>query len=260
MKLQWLGTAGFRFASRGRSILIDPYLSRNPDARPVQALRPEDLAPASHLLISHGHFDHLMDIPDIARATGAEVICSPEAARTLERLGLSRDRIRTVEEDGQAFNAGPFRAQAFYSTHVKFDLRLVAKTLLRVGKDIFRIFPLFKDYPCGQVLSWRIEAEGKTIHFFGSGGAGAAELEKLKTLGSVDLLLVPLQGHSRICDIGLSMVQALDPAMVIPHHHDDFYPPLSRAVDIGPFIDGVSRMSGLRLEVLALNQKISLTD
>lgn len=266
MKIQWLGTAGFRFEHDGSVILIDPYLSRNPDARPVQALTPGDLAsgkpgPVSHILISHGHFDHLMDIPEIARETCARVCCSPEAARTLVAAGLDPDQIRVVDQDGWSGEAGAFTVEAFYSSHVRFDLKLVARTLVRAGRRFYRLLPLFREYPCGQVLGWRIRVRGKTILFFGSAGATGPELSRLRKIGPVDLLLVPLQGHSRICHIGLNMVLQLEPAMVIPHHHDDFYPPLSQAVDISLFLDGMRRqMPGLRLRIPEINREILVWD
>ncbi len=255
MKLQWLGTAGFRFEAEGNAILIDPYLSRNPSARPVQDLSPEGLGPVSHIFVSHGHFDHLMDIPAVARATGARVVCSSQAAQMLLKNGMEQDRIQVVEENGQGFEAGPFRVRAFYSVHVRFDLKLVAKTLIRVGRRLLDIVPLFTNYPCGQVLSFRIEAEEKTVHFFGSAGATDPELSQLRELGPLDLLLVPLQGHSRICQIGLSMVARLSPAMVIPHHHDDFYPPISQTVDIAPFLEGLAESPEIRVAVPELNRE-----
>jgi len=251
-----MGTAGFRFESGGKGILVDPYLSRNSEARPVQSLAPEALGPVSHILISHGHFDHLMDVPAIAQATSARVVCSPEAAETLVKRGLDRCRIQVVEKEGQGFKIGPFWARAFCSTHVRFDIQLLAETLARVGRRLFSIIPLATSYPCGQVLSWRIAAEGKTIHFFGSAGVTGRELSRLRALGPIDLLLVPLQGHSRICRIGLDMVRRLRPAMVIPHHHDDFYPPLSQAVDIAPFLKGMARMPEIRVLLPELNREI----
>ena len=51
----------------------------------------------------------------------------------------------------------------------------------------------------------------------------------------VDCLLVPLQGNSRINEIGARIVEKLRPESVIPHHHDDFYPPISRSIDISKF-------------------------
>ncbi len=66
MELTWLGTAGFRIKTGSTTILIDPYLSRNEMARPEQPLNPPDIDDGNLIFVSHGHFDHIMDIPEIA--------------------------------------------------------------------------------------------------------------------------------------------------------------------------------------------------
>jgi L-ascorbate metabolism protein UlaG (beta-lactamase superfamily) len=65
----------------------------------------------------------------------------------------------------------------------------------------------------------------------------------LAKLGAPDVLMFPLQGHTRICEIAARVVERLRPRVVIPHHHDDFYPPISQAVDIAPFVQAVGELS-----------------
>lgn len=258
MEIQWLGTAGFRIQTRDACFLLDPYLSRNPDAEPRQPLAPKDLAPASHIFVSHGHFDHIMDIPAITRQTGAEVICSPTAAHTLSDMGLDPDRIKAVENEGDEITFKGVKAKAFYSRHIRFDLPLLVTTLVKIGRGLPKIFPLFSNFPCGQVLSWQFELENRRIHFFGSGGSTVKELEDLSK-NPLDILLVPLQGHSDICARAFEYVRILKPALVIPQHQDNFFPPVSRAVDITPFIDQVQRSCpGTQVRVMAVNERVSL--
>lgn len=273
MEITWLGTAGFRIRAGGASILIDPYLTRNPGAIPRQPLTPEDLGPADAILVSHGHFDHILDVPAIARHTGARVFCSTIVARTLKGThilkgnrifgvrGLAKDRlakdqIRIIEKDRTTLHIKGIRATAFFSRHVRFDARLLVTTLARVAPGIGRILPLILGFPCGQVLSWRLRAENKILHFFGSAGSGKAELQALAA-SPPDILLVPLQGHSDICDLAFRYVEILRPGMVIPHHQDDFYPPLSQTVDIQPFVDRVSTcFPRTRVRVMGINDTL----
>lgn len=258
MELTWLGCAGFKLDHQGEGILLDPYLSRNRSALPVQSLTVEELGPVSHIFVSHGHFDHAMDVPGIARLTGAVVACDPKAAQTLTTAGLDPEQIRVVSKDGEFFEAGSFRARADYSRHVRFDLRLMARTLVQAGRRVPAILPLFRDYPCGQVLSWQIDAGERQVRFFGSAGSDRDSLIRMGEAGC-DIALIPLQGHSRICEIGLSHVRHLKPAVVIPHHFDDFYPPLSSTVDIRPFLSGMAKeFPEIRVIVPEMNRSFSL--
>ncbi len=257
MEIQWLGTAGFRIKFNEARVLVDPYLTRNPAARPEQPLGPEDLGPAPHIFISHGHFDHLKDVPAIVNQTGARVYCSQQAAQTLEKLGLDPCQVKSVTTDRWEKGFEDFTVQAFFSRHVGFDLWLLMTTLAKINVRIPRYLPLIREFPCGQVLSWRFQAEGKTLHFFGSAGSSHKELEQIRKGGSLDILLVPLQGHTHICDIAARYVKILAPKRVIPHHQDDFFPPISQQVDIAPFVKQVTNQCpDTRIHILALNQTL----
>ncbi len=258
MKLKWLGTAGFQVETGNHIFLIDPYLSRNPQSKPVQTIKPGDIAGAGKIFITHGHFDHLFDIPAIMAQGTSQVYCSEIAAATLLREGADVKRIHAVKEDGYSTDFGGYKAEAFFSRHVKFDIPLVARTLWRVGTGYNRFSGMLKNYPEGQVLSWRFTMNGYTMHHFGSGGSTPEELERLAA-NPIDLLLVPLQGHTRICDIAFEYVRVLKPRMVIAHHQDDFYPPISTAVDIGPFIKAVKeKCPGTEVRTMEINETITL--
>jgi len=238
--LTWWGTAGFRIKTGKNVFLIDPYLSRNSDAQPKQYLTPQDIREGELIFLTHGHFDHLMDVPIIVSKTGAKVFCSSDAGTTLLEKGTPADKIHEIKTDGHELKFSEFEAQAFFSEHVIFDRALLTSTLWRAKFKIFKHLKLFTEYPAGQVLSWRFKMEDHIIHFFGSGGSPADEMEKLSSR-KTDILLIPLQGHSDICNIALEYVHVMQPTVVIPHHQDNFYPPISQPIDISPFIKGVKR-------------------
>ncbi|MBW2336650.1 MAG: hypothetical protein JRF47_07820 [Deltaproteobacteria bacterium] len=47
--------------------------------------------------------------------------------------------------------------------------------------------------------------------------------------------------------------------MVIPHHQDDFFPPISTYVDIRPFIKGVKRTCpDTTIRIMQINETITI--
>jgi L-ascorbate metabolism protein UlaG (beta-lactamase superfamily) len=87
-KVKWFGHAAFSITTpRGKVILIDPWLNNpsNPDAKggkdPLASVPKVD-----YILITHGHRDHVGDAVEIAKKTGAILVCNPELAGNLVKL------------------------------------------------------------------------------------------------------------------------------------------------------------------------------
>jgi L-ascorbate metabolism protein UlaG (beta-lactamase superfamily) len=248
MRLTWYSTAGFRIETRGRAFLVDPYLGRIAAARPALPIGPQDVTQADEIYLSHGHFDHAADVPQITRQTGATVYCSARVAQALHRQGVDSAHI-VVARDGDAFDSSAYRAQCYDSTHVRFDLPLIAATLYRslpaLLPGLWQLRGLHR-WPRGQVLTWRFTLaaeDDRIVQHLGSAGYTEDELAHLETLDAPDVLMVPLQGHTHICRIAARIVERLRPRVVIPHHHDDFFPPLSQMIDIAPFVAAMSALA-----------------
>lgn len=258
MELTWFGTAGFKIESSAHTLLIDPYFTRNRGAFPKQPLKPPDIHTANLIFITHGHFDHIFDVPAIASKTNATVYCGRGVDQTLIQNGLNASRIRRVKKDGETFHFDGLKAQAFFSRHIHFDRWLMVRALCRMHINLPRYLPLLRNYPEGQVLSWRISLEGKTLHHFGSGGSSAPELKKLGQQ-PIDILLVPMQGHTHITRIAHNYVASLTPKMVIPHHQDNFFPPISTLVNTLPLVNQVKKSHpDIPVRTLEINETIKI--
>ncbi|MGA3303466.1 MAG: metal-dependent hydrolase [Methylovirgula sp.] len=86
MNLTWLGHSAFRIET-GRSVIItDPFLSGNPKFKGDVA---EATAGATHILLTHGHHDHIGDTVAIAKATGAQLVSNFEICMFLSAQGIS---------------------------------------------------------------------------------------------------------------------------------------------------------------------------
>lgn len=252
--IEWWGTAAFRIRVHGpgglRTLLLDPYLTRSPHSTPAVRTSLDDASNADAILLSHGHFDHVQDVPELLiRNPELKVYGGATSIRTIRRLLANRGFKTTAEwnlhevgdtlldlglppEERKAVSVCSAR-----SKHVHFDTGLVKTTLARTLRSPFRKyarFQLLTQYPCGETLAYFIDLSGFRILFLGSAGPTDAMLREWSRF-AIDCLLVPLQGNSRICAIGANIVEKLRPRVVIPHHHDDFYPPISQTVNIEPF-------------------------
>ena len=94
MNIIWLGHGSWRIEIGGEVLLIDPWISSPvmPEDR-----REEAIAGATQILITHGHFDHTVDIVEVSKTTGAPVSGMYELANHLFSLGAV---------EGNAFNKG----------------------------------------------------------------------------------------------------------------------------------------------------------
>src|SRR3981081_712924 len=83
MDLGFLGHACFTLSDGDTTVLIDPFLTGNPNA----AIAAEDLA-ATTILLTHGHADHIGDTVPIAKRTGAPVVAIVELAGEIGEEGV----------------------------------------------------------------------------------------------------------------------------------------------------------------------------
>ena len=72
MKLIWMGHSSFRLEIGGQSLLIDPWLTGNP-VLPAER-HDEAVDGATHILLTHAHFDHACDTVALARRLGVPVV------------------------------------------------------------------------------------------------------------------------------------------------------------------------------------------
>ena len=87
-RLTWLGHAAFSITTpKGKVLLIDPWV-RNPANPDVKASKDPlaSISKVDYILLTHGHRDHVGDAVEIARKTGAALICNPELAGNLVKL------------------------------------------------------------------------------------------------------------------------------------------------------------------------------
>jgi L-ascorbate metabolism protein UlaG (beta-lactamase superfamily) len=86
MKITYHGHSAFRIETGTSVILVDPFFTGNPAAT---AAWQEASQGCTHLLLTHGHGDHVGDSLDILKATGAVLVSNFEICSWLNAKGVS---------------------------------------------------------------------------------------------------------------------------------------------------------------------------
>lgn len=85
MKITFYGHACFSIEIKGKHILFDPFISGNELAGDIDI----DSIQADYILLSHGHQDHVLDVPKIAKRTGAKIVSNFEIVSWYGGQGLT---------------------------------------------------------------------------------------------------------------------------------------------------------------------------
>jgi len=88
MKITWLGHSAFRIETAQSKILIDPFLTGNPGFAGLDLK--DATAGVTHILLTHGHGDHVGDAIGLAKESGATVLANADLAAWIGTKGVSK--------------------------------------------------------------------------------------------------------------------------------------------------------------------------
>lgn len=217
LTFRWLGTAGIELCAAGQVLIVDPYFTRIPmrkllfgPIRPNQGLIAQSVQRCDFVLVTHAHFDHLMDVPDIVANTSATAFGSANACQLLRLHGTRAENVSEVDA-GDELALGTFRVEVRSARHVK----LPGFGPGRLAQDLEP--PLrARDYVMDSHSSFRISVN--SYRLLTDPGV------KARDAGAADVLFVSA-GLSR--SYYQSVLALVRPSVVIPIHWDDFFHPLS---------------------------------
>src|SRR5712691_6490307 len=216
-KLKWFGHAAFSITTpNGKVILIDPWLKNpsNTEARdgkdPLVAVPKVD-----YILLTHGHRDHVGDAVEIARKTGAVLICNPELAANLVKLADFPSKQAT---DG-IMQIGAEIQIADGEVTVAMTPAIHSSSLFNPKAGPNEPERAYGGSPAGFVIAVK---NGPTIYHSGD----TAYFKDMETIGenySIDVALLNIGGHFGMePKMAAKAAQSVRARLAIPHHFGTF--------------------------------------
>jgi L-ascorbate metabolism protein UlaG (beta-lactamase superfamily) len=251
VRVTYLGTNGYQFEFKGRALLVDPYFSRvdllsvaagsriEPDISRINE-GTQHLAPKlDAIVVTHGHFDHLLDVPIVMSRRSTRLIASRSSIDLVRRLpDAGAPKMYDPVTAGDIRRSGPWKIRVLPATHdrlfgkVPFDRHesraaaLPAEASAKAGPP-----QRAADWICGEPLAFLIEINGQRI-YIDSGGTPA----QLPPDEHVDLAILGValpDSRARLA----AALEHLQPRYILPSHQDNFLLPLSEGFQFGPLTD-----------------------
>jgi L-ascorbate metabolism protein UlaG (beta-lactamase superfamily) len=165
MKITFYGHSSLGIELNGKHILVDPFISANPNATSISI----DTLKADYILLTHAHYDHIMDVDAIVERTGATIISNHEIVTYYGQKNYK----------GHAMNQGG---------SFTFDFG----TIKAVNAVHSSSFPdgTYGGNPIGFVLT----ANGKSIYISGD-TALTLDMQLLPLFFQLDLAIFPIGGN-----------------------------------------------------------------
>lgn len=258
LELEWLGVSGYRLSYEGRTLFVDPYLSRVPLRDLVLRRRalPDPgaidrflRAPGETVgvLVGHTHFDHAVDAPALARQLGCRAYGSRSLVNLMALHGLAEQAVEV--EPYRTYELGPFEVSFTPSVHSKLLLGLAVPYSGELScKHLDSLCP--SAYRCGQV--WGITIAVAGVRFYHQGSADL--IDEAVRERDVDFFLAGVAGRSFSDRYWQRVLTRLQPRAVIPTHYDDFFRPLGEEMD---FVANV-QLAALPEEIGAVSREIEI--
>lgn len=114
MQITWYGHSCFRIDTEKSAILLDPFLTGNPTFEASGISRDTVAEGITHILITHGHGDHVGDTVELARTTGATVVTNYDLCMWLAKQGVEKFEPMNT---GGTVDLGDFKATLVRADH-----------------------------------------------------------------------------------------------------------------------------------------------
>lgn len=224
VEVLWLGHGVVRITSTaGKVILVDPFIKQNPKM-PAEYKDLKAIGNVDVILVTHGHSDHVADLEEMARLTGATVVANYELARQYVEMGrLDSQKIIAMNKGGTVTPAGRGIKVHMVPAEHSSSMDLVISPPPKWPTDALR--HLSAGVPVGYVVELE---NGFTIYLSGDTDV-FGDMALINHFFKPDLAIVCIGGYFTMGPkrAAYAVSELLKPKQVIPVHYGT-YPVINR--------------------------------
>jgi L-ascorbate metabolism protein UlaG (beta-lactamase superfamily) len=200
MRITWYGHSAFRLDFGGKAILIDPFFTSNPGFGGDKDAAAKGI---SHILLTHGHSDHVGDAIDLSKKTGAIIVTNYDLCMWLASKGVEKfDPMNT----GGTTDQGGFTVTMVRADHSSGDI-----------KDGM---PIYLGNPCGII----VKANGEpTVYHMGDTDI-FSDMGLINEIHTPDVAMVPVGDRFTMSSktAAMAVKKFFKLKSVIPCHYGSF--------------------------------------
>jgi L-ascorbate metabolism protein UlaG (beta-lactamase superfamily) len=243
VRATWFGTAAVLLDDGSTRLLLDPFVTRpgmlrvglglalQPDRVGVERwLDRLDARETAAVLVSHSHYDHLLDAALFARKSGAVLVGSESTANVGRGAGLAGDRIRVIRPR-ETMRFGAFEVTFLPSEHgpllgghAPYPGTIPAPLRMPAPARAFRM---------GGAHAILVRHPAGTLVHHASAAVRAGTFEGV----AAHTVLLGLGGRTSTRGLLHDVVEAVGARRVIPIHWDDLFRALGRSPRPLPTVD-----------------------
>ena len=216
LKLRWLNDACYEVKlPNGKTILVDPYL----ESSNWHTLTSADVEGADYILISHTHFDHIMELGTLARKFQSKVFVGSNSGVELARLHDLPGRQIYLCGPGETFYMEDLQLECFRGKHSNLgDMDIPSKwpeNIVRDGIDPrTQTVNMLGSY---EYVVYLITLPDHTRLLIWGGGVYPETLEQAKRFHpNLSIAQYLRQGPEAMVEL----YSAIGGQYIFPHHHD----------------------------------------
>lgn len=220
VSVTWLGVGAIAVADGRNTLLFDPSFTtpglleiigikdfRSDEKLVREILNSYHIKEVDGVFVTHTHYDHVVDAPEVAKITGATLYGDLNLSRIARAYGMKVTPFTTLQ-------IGKFKITAFERDHSK-----IFQWFEFLPGEVSENFSFnYYDYRVGKTWVYLIEHEEGNMIIDDSAGS-LAKLPSVK----VDVIIQGIANRRDDGEILEGYVQTFKPRIFIPIHFDNFF-------------------------------------